>query len=52
MMMMMIPPFGLFPLFETFLEAIASLVVIDHHIKFHKDLSFCCRDICKTILTL
>ena len=25
-------------------------IVSDHHIKFHEDPSFCCRDICKTIL--
>ena len=27
-------------------------IVIDHHIKFHKDQSFGCGDICKTKLTL
>ena len=26
-------------------------IVIDHHIKFHKDPSFCWGDICKTIFT-
>ena len=29
----------------------AHKIVIDHYIKFHKDPSFRCGDICKTILT-
>ena len=33
------------------LKTKAHKIVIDHHIKFHKDPSFCCGDICKTILT-
>ena len=28
----------------------AHKIVIDYHIKFHEDPSFCCGDICKTIL--
>ena len=30
----------------------ALMIVIDHHIKFHKDQSFGCGDICKTKQTL
>ena len=32
-------------------EIKADQIEIDHHIKFHKDLSFRCGDICKTIST-
>ena len=32
-------------------ETHAHKIVFEYHIKFHKDLSFRCRDICKTILT-
>ena len=31
-------------------ETLAHKIVIDYHIKFHEDPSFCCGDICKTIL--
>ena len=33
-------------------KTLVHKIVIDHHIKFHKDPSFRCGDICKTILTL
>ena len=32
-------------------ETLFYKIDIDHHIKFHKDLSFRCGDICKTIST-
>ena len=32
-------------------ETKAHKIVFEYHIKFHKDLSFRCGDICKTILT-
>ena len=31
-------------------EILAHKIIIDCHIKFHEDRSFCCGDICKTIL--
>ena len=31
-------------------ETKAHKIVIDHQMKFHEDLSFCCGDVCKTIL--
>ena len=33
-------------------KILALKIVFDHHMKFHKDPSFHCGDICKTILTL
>ena len=38
------------PIFTKF-KTLVHKIVIDHHIKFHKDPSYRCGDICKTILT-